>query len=585
MLTQLSISNFAIVDQLDLDISPGMTVITGETGAGKSIMLDALGLATGDRTDSECVRTGTDKAEIHAAFDLQSCPRARQWLEEKELSSDDGECILRRVITKEGRSRAYINGTPSPLADLRTIGGLLIDIHGQHQHQSLLKKPNHCLLLDDYAGTGRLASEVASLAHQYNQTRNLLEQLQNTRQEQDERIQLLSYQLQELDQLALSEGELEELEKQLRQLSSAEATLSACHQVNEICSDNDSGNVLQLLTLSLQRLGDLKVDHPAINNTLEMLSSAQIQVEEAVGEINHFIDHFDADPQRMQEIDERLSAIYDLARKHRVQPEQLLEKQQSLSSELEKIQFSDEHAEEMQQQLDDLKSQYQKKAESLSGKRQKAAAKLQKQVISRMALLGMPRGQFVIALEPVNSANLSSQGLEDIEFLVTTNPGQTAKPLAKVASGGELSRISLAIQVITAQTSDIPSMVFDEVDVGIGGGTAEIVGSMLRELGEKCQVLCVTHQPQVASQGHQHLQVNKKVSKTRSNTRITGLDGELRVKEIARMLGGVEITQSTLTHAREMLGGCPEADREMARSLTENRQVGLKPRKIGQISH
>ena len=564
MLTQLSISNFAIVDRLDLDISPGMTVITGETGAGKSIMLDALGLATGDRTDSECVRTGSDKAEIHAAFDLQSCPRAQQWLEEKELSSDDDECILRRVITKEGRSRAYINGTPSPLADLRTIGGLLIDIHGQHEHQSLLKKPNHCLLLDDYAGTGRLSSEVASLAHKYNQTRSLLEQLQNTRQEQDERIQLLSYQLQELEQLALSDGELEGLEKELRQLSNAEATLSACHQINDTCSDNESGNVLQLLTLCLHRLGDLKVDHPAINNTLEMLSSAQIQVEEAVGEINHFIDHFDADPQRMQEIDERLSAVYDLARKHRVQPEQLLEKQQSLSSELEKIQFSDEHAEEMQQQLDELKSRYQKKAETLSGKRQRAATKLQKQVTSRMALLGMPRGQFIISLEPIHSSNLSPLGQEEIEFLVTTNPGQTAKPLAKVASGGELSRISLAIQVITAQTSDIPSMVFDEVDVGIGGGTAEIVGSMLRELGEKSQVLCVTHQPQVASQGHQHLQVNKKVSKTSSNTRITGLDGELRVKEIARMLGGVEITQSTLTHAREMLGGSPETDREMA---------------------
>ena len=552
MLTQLSISNFAIVDQLDLDISPGMTAITGETGAGKSIMLDALGLATGDRTDSECVRTGTDKAEIHAAFDLQSCPRARRWLEEKELSSDD-ECILRRVITKEGRSRAYINGTPSPLADLRILGGLLIDIHGQHEHQSLLKKSNHCLLLDDYAGTGKLSSEVASLAHQYNQTRNLLEQLQNTRQEKNERIQLLSYQLQELEQLALTEGELGELEKELRQLSNAEATLSACHQTNDICSDNESGNVLQLLTLSLQRLGELQVDHPAISNTLEMLSSAQIQVEEAVGEINHFIDHFDADPQRMQEIDERLSAIYDLSRKHRVQPEQLLEKQQSLSSELEKIQFSDEHAEEMLQQLDELKSQYQKKAETLSGKRQRAAAKLQKQVTSRMALLGMPRGQFVISLEPTHSISLSPLGLEDIEFLVTTNPGQTAKPLAKVASGGELSRISLAIQVITAQTSDIPSMVFDEVDVGIGGGTAEIVGSMLRELGEKSQVLCVTHQPQVASQGHQHLQVNKKLSKNSSNTRITDLDGEHRVKEIARMLGGVEITQSTLTHAREML--------------------------------
>ena len=559
MLTQLSISNFAIVDQLDLDIQAGMTVITGETGAGKSIMLDALGLATGDRTDSHCVRHGSDKAEIHASFDLKQCPSATAWLKQKDLDSED-ECILRRVITKEGRSRAYINGTLSPLSDLRAIGERLIDIHGQHESQSLLKKNNHRIQLDDYAGTAKLVSDISRIAHQFNQIQSELDRLTSNRKEQDERIQLLSYQLQELDQLALQAGELKQLEHELRQLTNAEATLSACHQVNELCSENEAGNLLQQLILCMQRLGDLQVEHPAINNTLEMLSSAHIQVEEAVGEINHFIDHFDADPARIKDIDERLSAIYDLARKHRVQPEELLDKQLSLSNELEKIQFSDEHAEEMQQQLVNLKSEYQTKAEQLSKKRATSASKLQKQVTKRMALLGMPHGVFSIAMTPLNNKNLSPTGAEEIEFLVTTNPGQAPRALAKVASGGELSRISLAIQVITAQTSHIPSMVFDEVDVGIGGGTAEIVGSMLRELGEKSQVLCVTHQPQVASQGHQHLHVSKKVRKSKSSTEIAGLNGDNRVQEIARMLGGIEMTQSTLTHAQEMLSlACEQA--------------------------
>ena len=553
MLTQLSISNFAIVDQLDLDIEPGMTVITGETGAGKSIMLDALGLATGDRADPECLRTGSDRAEIHACFDLTHCPEATRWLENKELLSDN-ECILRRVITKEGRSRAYINGTPSPLSDLRGIGELLVDIHGQHESQSLLKKNSHRLLLDDYANTRKLATDVAFIAHQHNRLQTELDELLNSQQEQHERVQLLTYQLEEFEQLSLQEGELAELEKELQQLTHAEATLSACHQINHICSESDAGNLLQQLTHCMHLLGDLAVDHSAINSTMEMLSSAHIQVEEAVGELNHFIDHFDADPQRMQEVDERLSAIYDLARKHRVQAGELLDKQLSLASELEKIQFSDEHADSLQARLDELRHNYQAKAEKLSERRQKASHKLEKQVITRMSLLGMPRGLFNVSLTPHDIKTLSPLGQEDIEFLVTTNPGQPLRPLAKVASGGELSRISLAIQVITAQTSRIPSMVFDEVDVGIGGGTAEIVGSMLRELGEKSQVLCVTHQPQVASQGHQHLFVSKKHSKSASSTRITHLNGDHRINEIARMLGGLEITRSTLAHAEEMLG-------------------------------
>ena len=421
MLNQLSISDYAIVDQLDLNISSGMTVITGETGAGKSIMLDALGLAIGDRADSNCIRPGAKRAEIRACFDLDHCPSARAWLEEHDLASDN-ECILRRVITKEGRSRGYINGSPSPLSDLRTVGELLIDIHSQHEHQSLLKKNNHRLLLDGYADTTKLAAKVASIASEHDRTQTELHSLLSLRQEQEERIQLLSYQLQELEQLGLTEGEVDQLENDHRQLTNATATLTTCHQVNAICSDNESGNVLQQLSLCVNRLSELSLDHPAITQSIDMLSSAQIQVEEAIGEINHFIDHFDADPERIHSIEERLSAIYDLARKHRIQPDELIEKQQSLADELEKIQCHDELSSDLETRLASLYNAYHEQAEKLSNKRQKAALKLEKTISSRMKLLGMSKGLFKVALSQQINKAPSSTGLEDIEFLVTTNP-------------------------------------------------------------------------------------------------------------------------------------------------------------------
>jgi len=555
MLNQISISNFAIVDHLNLDINPGMTAITGETGAGKSIMLDALGLALGGRADSSCIRDGSNRAEISACFDLQRIPAARQWLQERDYLQDSGtsECILRRVITREGRSRGYINGTVVTLAELKALGELLIDIHSQHAHQSLLKKSNHTVLLDEFAGSLNLSRDVARMAQDYRQTREQLNALLSDQQDREERVQLLSYQLNELEQLHLQPGEVEQLEQEHRQQSQAGATLAACHQVTQACTNDDGNNLLQQLSFCLHRLGDLQIDHPAITNSLEMLSSAQIQVEEAVGELNHFIDHFEADPQRAGEIEERLSAIFDLARKHRIQPEELLSKQQQISEELEKVQCHDEQVAALEQAMAQLHSQHNQLAQKLSSQRQSAGRKLEKLVSERIALLGMPKGKFCVELTDIPERTVAAQGLESIEFLVTTNPGQAPRPLAKVASGGELSRISLAIQVIIAQSAATPTLVFDEVDVGIGGGTAEIVGSMLREVGKNGQVLCVTHQPQVASQAHQHLHVSKKVSRNASSTRITQLDGEHRVHEIARMLGGVELTAPTLNHAQEML--------------------------------
>ncbi|CAM3763152.1 DNA repair protein RecN [Parendozoicomonas haliclonae] len=554
MLTHLSISNFAIVDKLDLDIPTGMTVITGETGAGKSIMLDALSLATGARADTDCVRTGCDRAEILATFDIRNLPQATKWLKERELDSDD-ECILRRVITREGRGRGYINGTPSPLNHLRELGELLVDIHAQHESQSLLRSETHQRLLDEFTGCGKLTTQVASCWQEWKGLQRQIETLRTSSKEQDARIQLLQYQVEELDHLSLFEGEVEELEQEQKQLANAETSLHTCQQVLDLCSENDNGNILHSLTLCQHLLVDLGLDLPALQETINLLSNAQIQVEEAIGEMNRFVDNFQADPDRLQEINERLSSAYSLARKHFVAAEDLHKKHEELQHELEGLQCSDEKIEELEQLLLTTEQSYFELAGKLSEKRNKGAAKLNKAVTKHIHDLGMPAGRFVVELAAVNAAKCEprSQGMEEIRFLVSTNPGNPPRPLDKVASGGELSRISLAIQVITAKTSGISTLIFDEVDVGIGGGTAEIVGRLLKELGAQGQVLCVTHQPQVASQGHTHFHVRKKLGKNSTSTQITTLLEEARTQEVARMLGGLEMTEHTLAHAREMI--------------------------------
>ena len=551
MLVHLSVHNYAIVEHLDLELQRGMSVITGETGAGKSIMLDALGLALGDRADSGVVRPGADKADILASFDLEDIAEARAWLAERDLDND-GPCILRRVITSEGRSRGYINGAPCPLGDLKALGELLIDIHSQHEHQSLLKPDTHRRLLDEYAGSQELARQVQLAAQRWRQTRQELQRLSSSGDEQRARHQLLSYQLEELENLALGDNELEQLEQEHKALSNAEQLLGACRQVLDLCSESDAGNVLSALTASLNRLGSFS-DQPALGEATNLLASAQIQVEEAIGELNRFIDHFDADPQRQQLLEERLDAIYGLARKHRVQPFELAELQQRLLQELEGLNADDEAVERLGEELAAYERHYRDKADELSALRQQAAGRLAEAVQAEMQTLGMPGGRFSIELQAGSSDEPQPQGLEQVEFLVSANPGQPLKSLAKVASGGELSRISLAIQVITAQTSRVPTLVFDEVDVGIGGPTAEVVGQLLRRLGERGQVLTVTHLPQVAAQGHQHLFVHKARGQDSTQTAVACLTPEGRVEEIARMLGGVDLTEESLAHARKMV--------------------------------
>ncbi|MEE4075700.1 DNA repair protein RecN [Pseudomonas viridiflava] len=552
MLVHLSVHNYAIVEHLDLELDRGMSVITGETGAGKSIMLDALGLTLGDRADSGVVRPGADKADILATFDLEDIPEAQVWLKERDLDND-GPCILRRVITAEGRSRSYINGSPCPQGDLKALGELLIDIHSQHEHQSLLKTDTHRRLLDEYAGATDLARQVQLAAQRWRQTRQELERLSNSGDEQRARHQLLSYQLEELESLSLGENELEQLEQEHKNLTNAESLLSICRQVVEQCSESDSGNVLNALTASLHRLGSVNNSPTALSEATDLLSSAQIQVEEAVGELNRFLDHFDADPARLQQLEERLDAIYTLARKHRIQPNEVATLQQKLLDEIETLNANDESIERLEHEVQAFARHYQEKARELSDLRHTSSTRLASAVEQEIHRLGMPGGRFQIELKTIPGSEPHPHGLEHVELLVSANPGQPLKALAKVASGGELSRISLAIQVITAQTSRVPTLVFDEVDVGIGGPTAEIVGQLLRRLGERGQVMTVTHLPQVAAQGHQHLFVHKVRDNDATRTAVSKLTKAERIEEVARMLGGIDLTKESLAHARKMV--------------------------------
>ncbi|WP_028467989.1 DNA repair protein RecN [Neptunomonas japonica] len=551
MLTQLTIRNYAIVESLDLELKQGMTVVSGETGAGKSIMLDALGLTLGYRADSGSVRHGAERAEIIASFNIDALHDAKTWLKEQDLDQDN-ECIIRRVITREGRSRSYINGQPCPLNALKEFGEHLIAIHGQHEHQRLLKKDHHRELVDQFAGQIIQATKVKNLFQQWHKQQKLLDALLNQGEEHQAKVQLLSYQLNELDQLGMLEGELTTLEQEQKTLSQAGSILQNGHKILEVTCEAEQESCNQLLHQALQLLAELNDQAPAVTQATELLSSAQIQIDEATQELRHYLDRVEISPERLTETEERLSCIYDIARKHRVSPETLPAFHVQLKTELDALQSTDETLEQFSIDVDKIRSEYTHAATKLSAVRRKAARQINKQINEQLHLLGMTSANFMATLTETDAPQAS--GLEDIEFLIATNKGQPARPLAKIASGGELSRISLAIQVITAQSSTTPTLIFDEVDVGIGGAIAEVVGRMLRQLGERAQIMCVTHQPQVASQGHQHLFVCKRAGKEHTHTHINTLLKKERVQEIARMLGGIDVTKRSIEHAKEMLG-------------------------------
>src|SRR5690554_42131 len=551
MLTQLMVSNYAIAERVDLHFSKGMTALTGETGAGKSIVLDALSLAMGGRADAGAVRHGAKRADITASFDISRIPSARQWLEEHELDDKD-DCILRRTISKDGRSKAFINGQPCPLSQLKDLGGLLMDIHSQHQHQSLLQKDTHRKLLDEFSGAEDLAEQTRNAWKAWHRTSQKLEQRRQNADEAEAKLQLLRYQVEELDRLALGDGEQEALEQEQAQLSQADAVLHSSHQAALLCTEDETSAV-DLVRQALHQLEQLPVEVPALADTIQMLTEAQIQITEAGDNLRHFVEDYEADPARLAEVEERLSAVYQMARKHRITPEELPELHQRLSSELAELDGGEGSLEQLEVEQQSLRKQFDELAGQLTAKREHAAAELDQRIAQELAQLSMPSVQFVTKLGRNNNDEPAPHGMEDIEFLVSANPGQPARPLAKVASGGELSRISLAIQVVVAQTSTTPTLVFDEVDVGIGGGTAEVVGRLLRSLGDNGQVLCVTHLPQVAAQCHQHLFVSKFTDKDATFSRIEPLNDQGRVDEVARMLGGVDMTEQTMAHAREMV--------------------------------
>ena len=552
MLLSININNFTLVESLEIEFSSGTTAITGETGAGKSLVLDALGMALGDRADINTIRHGKQRAEITATFDIARAPEAMAWLQQNDLDADD-QCILRRLYTTEGRSRGYINGQSCTMQQLQTLGEMLTDIHSQHEHQSLLRRETHRKLLDEYAGTTELAEQVATIFQQWNSADKKLRRLLEQSDELTARRDLLTFQVEELQQLGLDNKELARLEEEQHSLANADQIVQESHNLMAICDREESFNLRDGLNRALAILSGLKHKPEALASAEELLQSAMIQLEEAINEIESHIDRFEADPQRLQQVEERLSAIFQLSRKHRVNADQLVETLESLQAELAELEGGEESVDNLQKELEQLAGEYRKLSQKLGKQRIKAAKSMAKEINQQLQNLSMEGAELVVSTTPLAEGEFRATGNETIEFLIATNPGQPHKPLQKIASGGELSRVSLAIQVVAAAHSDIPTLVFDEVDVGIGGSTADIVGQLLKQLGDRGQVISVTHQPQVAAHAHHHYRASKIIETDGAESLMVQLDQQQRVEELARMLGGAKVTEQTLSHASELL--------------------------------
>lgn len=553
MLTQLTINNFAIVRHLNLELSEGMSVITGETGAGKSIAIDALGLCLGYRSESSMIRNGADKADITATFLTQPDSPAYLWLKEHELLDEDNpnECILRRMINLEGRSKAFVNNRPLPISQLRELGQYLIHLNGQHAPQLLLKSEYQLELVDNYAGTHSL---LGKMHEQYNKWRKLHQQVKNFRQqckENEARKQLLQYQVDELDEFDIKEGEFEEMEETHTRLSNSEELTEMSQSVLDLLSD-DSANADSLIYNAIRYLEDLVDVDANYQSSLDMLNEALIQVQEACSEVRSLADSIEQDPELLSELDERIARAMSLAKKHYVSPNELWQHHSVLQEELQKLVDFEDNEDQL---IADEKAAYREcvdLAEKIHQERVAAAQKLAEQVTNQIKQLSMENGEFYIDIQH-DVKKLTPNGADFVEFNLRSNLGQNAQPLAKIASGGELSRISLAVQVLTANKLSTPTIIFDEVDVGISGIAATTVGKLLRQLGNKCQVLCVTHLPQVASHGHQHFNVQKYVRDNQTETQMSLLCEKERVNALARLLGGSKITDAVLANAQEML--------------------------------
>ena len=554
MLMNLQVRDFAIVDRIDIEFEPGMTVLTGETGAGKSILVDALGLVLGERGSAQLVREGAKRAEFAAEFDVSALPPVAAWLEEQALDLDE-DCLLRRVINADGRSRAFINGNSVPLSQLKAIGELLLDIHGQHFHQSLGKRAIQRDLLDHFGGLLEQRADVATRYIEWQSLSEHLEELTNAEADRASRLDLLTFQLQELDSLGLESGEIERLGTERQKLQNSGRLAEGVASALDGIFDNDTGNANSQIADALRAIEPLAEIDPALESALDMLNGASIQVTEAADALRRYSETLDMDPARRDWVEERLDAIQTISRKHRVTGEELPDLAERLRAEHDELSHAEERGRELEEQAAAARTKYLELATSLSRARAKAAAGFQDAVTQAMHGLGMPGGEFKVSLDSLDTAAAKPWGLDQIEFLISANPGQSPQSLAKIASGGELSRMSLAIQVIASDGSAIPTMVFDEVDSGVGGGVAEMVGRRLQELGANRQVLCVTHLPQVACLADQHFRISKVSDGKSTRTRVHALGRDERTEELARMLGGVEITRKTLEHAAEMLAG------------------------------
>ena len=552
MLSSLQVRNFAIIDQVEVEFSPGMTVLTGETGAGKSILVDALGLVLGERGGTGLVRNGTKRAELAAEFDIGNVPEARTWLDEQMLDLDD-ECHLRRVIGADGRSRAFINGNNVPLQSLKALGELLLDIHGQHFHQSLGRRDVQRNLLDYFGSLGQIRADTEAAYRAWQSVLAQLADLEAADADRASRLELLKFQIAELDALALGAEEFEALSRERQKLQSSGKLAETVSTALQRLYDGEPYNAQGLISEAMHAIEQMCEIDPSLDPIASLLQDANIQVSEAQDMLRHYADALDMDPARQNWVEERLDAIHSIVRKHRVTPLELIDLHRTLKKQLDDLEHAEERGAELRDEVAALESGFRKLASQLSTGRKKAADNFSAAVTATMASLGMPDGIFQVSLTSRDHDDPRAWGMDDVEFMISANPGQPPMSFARIASGGELSRISLAIQVIASDGSSIPSMIFDEVDSGVGGGIAEMVGLKLRELGENRQVFCVTHLPQVASVADHHFRISKFSDGKSTRTVVTRLAGDERVEELARMLGGVEITARTREHAKEML--------------------------------
>ena len=550
MLRSLQIRNFAIIDEIDITFNDDMTVLTGETGAGKSILIDALSLVLGERGSSNLIRNKEKRAEYTAEFEITNNNQALNWLIEKSLENEN-ECILRRTISPDGKSRSFINGNTVNLQSLKSLGELLVDIHGQHFHQSLCKKNVQRDLLDHFGGLSDTKNKIKNIFNEWRKLSDQLSEMIETNKNKEDRIDLLSFQLKELNELALTSGEYNSLNSEFKKISNIEKINKDINSLIDCLQSNEITNVGQMLSDSIKNIDTLSTFDNSLEETKNLLSEAEINVSEAIGNLSRYGESIDYDNQKSREIEERINSIISISRKHRADPEELIDIKIQIEKELDTLNHSQASIDETQKNLNDLRKEYDDLSIKLTRKRGDSAKKLSGLVVDSMNQLGMTGGIFEVEIIPLK--DISQHGNDDITFHISANPGQKPQPLSNVASGGELSRMSLAIQVITSNGTNIPTMIFDEVDSGIGGAIAEVVGNKLKDLGQNKQILCVTHLAQVASKGSSHIRINKLTNNKNTKIYASKLNSDERIEEIARMIGGIELTEKTREHAKEML--------------------------------